>query len=167
MVQHEQLAHALVADAVLTWQDERVGEELFADGADQLPLNVLDRHLSTGGRRTNKSLQLTSTHSPVPNSCVILKNSQFPLKCFELWGLKKKTAAREQYAFFSILNEVKTGPIVCTAKLGNHVSAVSPRRNNWIFGAQCIYRSSHNPKREKKKKDKHTHYSINYLACFC
>lgn len=50
VVQHEQLAHALVADAVLTWQDERVGEELLADGADQLPLDVLDRHLSTGGR---------------------------------------------------------------------------------------------------------------------
>lgn len=56
MVQHEQLAHTLVADAVLTWQDERVGEELLADGADQLPLNVLDGHLSTGGRRINTSL---------------------------------------------------------------------------------------------------------------
>lgn len=55
MVQHEQLAHALVAHAVLTWQDERVGEELLADGADQLPLDVLDRHLSTGRRGINKS----------------------------------------------------------------------------------------------------------------
>lgn len=77
MVQHEQLAHTLVADAVLTWQDERVGEELLADGADQLPLDVLDRHLSTDRRRINKSLQFTITRSPVANSCVIVKNNPF------------------------------------------------------------------------------------------
>lgn len=58
MVQHEQLAHTLVADAVLAWQDERVGEELLADGADQLPLYVLDRHLRM--RRTHMSLALTT-----------------------------------------------------------------------------------------------------------
>lgn len=83
MVQHEQLAHTLVADTVLTWQDERVGEELLADGADQLPLNILDRHLI--GRKINKSRQFTTTRSGVANSCVVLKNSQFPLKCFK-WG---------------------------------------------------------------------------------
>lgn len=42
MVQHQQLSHALVADAVLAWQDERVGEELLADRADELPLDVFD-----------------------------------------------------------------------------------------------------------------------------
>lgn len=45
MVQHQQLSDALVADAVLAGQDERVGEELLADGADQLPLDVFDRNL--------------------------------------------------------------------------------------------------------------------------
>lgn len=47
MVEHEQLPHAFVADAVLAGQDQRVGEQLLAYGADQLPLNVLDRDLST------------------------------------------------------------------------------------------------------------------------
>lgn len=46
MIHHQQLADALVADAVLARQDERVGEELLADGAYQLPLNVLDGHLA-------------------------------------------------------------------------------------------------------------------------
>lgn len=41
MVEHEQLADAFVADAVLAGQDERVGEELLTDGANQLPLYVL------------------------------------------------------------------------------------------------------------------------------
>lgn len=45
MVQHEQLPHTFVADAVLAGQDQRVGEELLTDGADQLPLNVLDGNL--------------------------------------------------------------------------------------------------------------------------
>lgn len=45
MVEHEQLSHTLVADAVLAGQDQRVGEELLADGADQLPLYILDRDL--------------------------------------------------------------------------------------------------------------------------
>lgn len=67
MVQHEQLPHTLVADAVLAWQDERVGEELLADGADQLPLDVLDRHLMI--RRINNCLAFTIT-----GSRVILKN---------------------------------------------------------------------------------------------
>ena len=45
MVQHEELPHALVADTVLTGQDERVREQLLAYGADELPLDVLDRNL--------------------------------------------------------------------------------------------------------------------------
>lgn len=45
MVQHQQLSDTLVADAVLAGQDQRVGEELLADRADQLPLDVLDRDL--------------------------------------------------------------------------------------------------------------------------
>lgn len=45
MVQHQQLSDTLVADAVLAGQDERVGEELLTDRADQLPLDVLDRNL--------------------------------------------------------------------------------------------------------------------------
>lgn len=45
MVQHEQLFHTFVADAVLAGQDQRMGEELLADWADQLPLYVLDRDL--------------------------------------------------------------------------------------------------------------------------
>lgn len=45
MVQHQQLSHTLMADAVLAGQDERVGEELLADRADQLPLYVFDRDL--------------------------------------------------------------------------------------------------------------------------
>lgn len=79
MVQHEQLPHTLVADAVLAWQDERVGEELLADGADQLPLDVLDRHLMM--RRINKKLAFTITSSRVilKNCCVILKSSPFSL----------------------------------------------------------------------------------------
>lgn len=42
MVEHQQLFDTLVADAVLTGQDQRVGEELLTDRADQLPLDVLD-----------------------------------------------------------------------------------------------------------------------------
>lgn len=45
MVHHQQLPDTLVADAVLAGQDQRVGEELLTDGADQLPLNVLDGNL--------------------------------------------------------------------------------------------------------------------------
>lgn len=45
MVHQQQLSDTLVADAVLAGQDQRVGEELLTDGADQLPLNVLDRNL--------------------------------------------------------------------------------------------------------------------------
>ncbi len=45
MVQHQQLSDTLVTDAVLAGQDQRVGEELLADGADQLPLDVLDGNL--------------------------------------------------------------------------------------------------------------------------
>lgn len=45
MVEHQQLPDTLVADAVLAGQDQRMGEELLADGADQLPLNVFDRDL--------------------------------------------------------------------------------------------------------------------------
>lgn len=45
MVHHQQLSDTLVADAVLAGQDQRVGEELLTDGADQLPLDVLDRNL--------------------------------------------------------------------------------------------------------------------------
>lgn len=47
MVYHQQLPHALVADAVLAGQDEGVGEELLTAGADQLPLDVLDGNLET------------------------------------------------------------------------------------------------------------------------
>lgn len=49
MVYHQQLPDALVADAVLAGQDQGVGEELLAAGANQLPLNVLDGNLETGG----------------------------------------------------------------------------------------------------------------------
>lgn len=45
MVHHQQFPHTLVADTVLAGQDQRVGEELLTDGADQLPLNVLDGNL--------------------------------------------------------------------------------------------------------------------------
>lgn len=45
MVLHQQLPDTLVADAVLAGQDQWVGEELLADGAYQLPLDVLDRDL--------------------------------------------------------------------------------------------------------------------------
>lgn len=47
MVQHQKLSDTLVTDAVLTGQDQRMGEELLADRADQLPLDVLDRDLLT------------------------------------------------------------------------------------------------------------------------
>lgn len=50
MVEHQQLPDTLVADAVLAGQDQRVGEELLTDGADQLPLDVLDRDLVVRGR---------------------------------------------------------------------------------------------------------------------
>lgn len=50
MVEHQQLSDALVADAVLAGQDQRMGEELLTDGADQLPLDVLDRDLVTEAR---------------------------------------------------------------------------------------------------------------------
>lgn len=66
--------------------------------------------------------------------------------------------------YFDILNEAKTGPIVCTAKLGKHVFAVSLRRNNWIFRAPFIYRSSHNLKSEGLKKKKSTH-TLTIPAC--
>ena len=45
MVQHQQLSDTLVADTVLAWQDQRMGEQLLADRTDQLPLNVFDRDL--------------------------------------------------------------------------------------------------------------------------
>lgn len=45
MVQHQQLSDTLVADAVLARQDQRMGEELLTDRADQLPLDVLNRDL--------------------------------------------------------------------------------------------------------------------------
>lgn len=38
-----------MADAVLAGQDEGVGEELLAAGADQLPLDVLDGNLGGDG----------------------------------------------------------------------------------------------------------------------
>lgn len=47
MVRHEQISDTFVADAVLTGQDERVCEELLTHGTDQLPLDVLHRHLSS------------------------------------------------------------------------------------------------------------------------
>lgn len=52
MVYHQQLPDALVADAVLAGQDQGVGEELLAAGANQLPLNVLDGNLQTEGQVT-------------------------------------------------------------------------------------------------------------------
>lgn len=45
MIEHQQLSDTLVADTVLAGQDQRVGEELLADGTDQLPLYILDRDL--------------------------------------------------------------------------------------------------------------------------
>lgn len=51
MVDEQQLPDTLVADAVLAGQDERVGEELLAAGADQLPLDVLDGNLETEAHR--------------------------------------------------------------------------------------------------------------------
>lgn len=54
MVQHEQLFHTFVADAVLAGQDQRMGEELLADWADQLPLYVLDRDLMMAKGYLNK-----------------------------------------------------------------------------------------------------------------
>lgn len=50
MIHHQQLTDAFVADAVLARQDERVGEELLADGAYQLPLDILDGHLAMEGQ---------------------------------------------------------------------------------------------------------------------
>lgn len=49
MVYHQQLPDTLVADAVLAGQDQRVGEQLLTDGADQLPLDVLDGNLVMQG----------------------------------------------------------------------------------------------------------------------
>lgn len=49
MVYHQQLPDTFVADAVLAGQDQGVGEELLAAGADQLPLDVLDGNLETDG----------------------------------------------------------------------------------------------------------------------
>lgn len=45
MVYHQQLTDTLVTDAVLTGQDQRMGEELLTARADQLPLDVLDWNL--------------------------------------------------------------------------------------------------------------------------
>lgn len=42
MIQHQQLSHTFVADAVLAGQDQRVREQLLTDRADQLPLYVFD-----------------------------------------------------------------------------------------------------------------------------
>lgn len=55
MVEHQQLPDTLVADAVLAGQDQRMGEELLADGADQLPLNVFDRDLVEREREREKT----------------------------------------------------------------------------------------------------------------
>lgn len=51
MVDQQQLADTLVADAVLAGQDEGVCEQLLAAGADQLPLDVLDGNLETEQHR--------------------------------------------------------------------------------------------------------------------
>lgn len=45
MVYHQQLTDTLVTDAVLTGQNQRMGEELLTARADQLPLDVLDWNL--------------------------------------------------------------------------------------------------------------------------
>lgn len=63
MVGHEQLFDALVADAVLAGQDERMREELLTDGADQLPLDVLHRNL----RNTNSGF---SVNAHIPHASV-------------------------------------------------------------------------------------------------
>lgn len=54
MAEHQQLPDTFVADAVLAGQDQGVSEELLTDGADQLPLYVLDRDLVSN--RQNYSL---------------------------------------------------------------------------------------------------------------
>lgn len=58
MVQHQQLSDTLMADAVLAGQDERVGEELLTDRADELPLDVFDRDLVMETRRRLRSSTL-------------------------------------------------------------------------------------------------------------
>lgn len=50
MVQHQQLFDTFVTDAVLAGQDQRVGEELLTDRADQFPLDVLDGDLNVTRR---------------------------------------------------------------------------------------------------------------------
>lgn len=45
MVDEQQLLNALVTNAMLAGQDQRVGEQLLTYGADELPLNVPDRNL--------------------------------------------------------------------------------------------------------------------------
>lgn len=57
MVDEQQLPDTLVADAVLAGQDEGVGEELLAAGADQLPLDVLDGNLETEAHVTTTTCQ--------------------------------------------------------------------------------------------------------------
>lgn len=61
MVDGQQIADALVADAVLAGQDEGVGEELLAAGADELPLDVLDGNLDGDGWSTVRAIQAYGT----------------------------------------------------------------------------------------------------------
>lgn len=62
MVHHQQLPDTFVTDAVLAGQDQRVGEELLTDGADQLPLNVLDGNLVKGAQLVKPNCHIdTST----------------------------------------------------------------------------------------------------------
>lgn len=63
MVDEQQLPDTLVADAVLAGQDEGVGEELLAAGADQLPLDVLDGNLETEAHVTTTTCQ-DASHGP-------------------------------------------------------------------------------------------------------
>ncbi len=104
MVQHQQLSDALVADAVLAGQDQRVREELLADRADQLPLDVLDRDLVMEARllktasQTSLNCTFTFTVFAPGTTSTTTTTTSVILKCTQTGEEEDRSHHRQGYS---------------------------------------------------------------------